>query len=256
MHHVQKLARAAIAATTIIVSGYSGAALAVTPAAGVDWFGANEQPFGTSFPEWTGRLWEYAFSIPSGDNPFFDAGGNKCSVGQNGPVWFLVGNFGGTSSRGCDIPPDKAILFPVYSSFGIDTPHTCGQKKANPLQGYRDAATAAVDGVTQLKVEVDGVVVPDMFGRRYKSVVYSVSAPADNVLNQFCGSDGLHRGIYTRAVDEGYYVMLKPLKPGAHVLRIQSFAPAIPPTDPTADPAPDFMLDVTYYLNVVRPQAH
>jgi hypothetical protein len=249
MNSARNLMRAT--AMAIACSGYAFGAPAAPPPTAPEWYGAADKPFGTEFPEWTGRLWEYVFSIPSGDNPFIDAGSNKCSVGQNGPVFFLLGNFGGKSTRNCDIPSEKAILFPVFNYFGIDTPHTCGQKKPIAEKVYRDAATKAVDQVTMLKVEIDGVVVPDLFGRRYISELFGINAPADNILNPLCGPDGLKRGVYTRAVDEGYYVMLKPLKPGAHVLRIQSFAPAPPPEDPKADPAPDFSLDVTYFLNVV-----
>ncbi|MBK6851807.1 MAG: hypothetical protein IPG93_09375 [Burkholderiales bacterium] len=203
------------------------------------WFDDDARPYGVAFPEWTARLWQHVLSLPSGDNPLLDNGVNKCAIGQSGPVWFLAGNLGGVSQRACDVPADKALLFPVFDAFGFDTPGVCGQGAAESVRFYREGLAAFVDGVSTLDVELDGRAVPKLFERRYRSTVFSASLPADNFFNDFCADlGGVPRGIYSPAVDDGYYLMLKPLSVGRHNLRIRAGAPG-------------FELDVTYKLNIV-----
>jgi hypothetical protein len=62
---------------------------------------------------------------------------------------------------------------------------------------------------------------------------------------------GYPPGPRTPSVADGYWIMLRPLSPGKHVVRFTSTA-----RYSTADGDPfdqDFSLDVTYYLKVVRP---
>jgi hypothetical protein len=72
----------------------------------------------------TAKWWQWALSIPVFENPLLDQTGEKCMVGQRGPVWFLVGNFGGgDTTRSCSIPEGKRLFFPVINSVNIDTPN-------------------------------------------------------------------------------------------------------------------------------------
>src|SRR5262249_36910541 len=57
--------------------------------------------------EWSARWWEWVLSIPPGSNPQLDGVAGKasqqsdhCDQGQQDPVWFLAGNYGGTTSAG------------------------------------------------------------------------------------------------------------------------------------------------------------
>lgn len=238
MRTIQSYVQAAVWALVAAGTGFSNGAWA-TDHDDDDhaWFGVHAKPYGVSFGEWSARWWQHMVSTPSGDNPLIDAGGNKCSVGQSGPVWLLAGNLGGVSQRNCDVPAGTALYFPIYNFIGANTPNVCFQD-ANDLSvaDLRAQGQGFVDGVVTLNVELDDKPIPKLFERRYRSIPFSLTVPSDNVFNAGC--NGLPRGIYSPATDEGYYVMLKPLSVGSHVLRIRSESPG-------------FGVDVTYNLNIV-----
>jgi len=48
-----------------------------------------------------------------------DPTGEFCHVGQSGPVFFLAGNFGGTTVRHCTVPAGKALFFPILNYFWV-----------------------------------------------------------------------------------------------------------------------------------------
>src|SRR3989442_8315950 len=95
-----------IAAVSIIVGLMTGSASRVyaqNPNPGV--IPPNAKAFGMTYGEWSAKWWQWAFSLPVDQNPFFDEGGT-CSNGANGqpepgPVWFLTGviNVSGTAVR-------------------------------------------------------------------------------------------------------------------------------------------------------------
>src|SRR5262245_530845 len=76
----------------MVSSPFSLAADDVHPAV----FPPDSQPFGKSYRQWSAEWWQFVFSLPLSANPLFDETGEKCVVGQHGPVWFLAGTFGGT----------------------------------------------------------------------------------------------------------------------------------------------------------------
>lgn len=68
-----------------------------------------------------------------------------------------------------------------------------------------------------------------------------MALPEENVFDEQCAeSGGVPAGVYSPAVDDGYYVRLSPLEVGNHTLRIRSKIPS-----------EDFTLDVKYKLIVV-----
>ena len=89
---------------------------------------------------------------------------------------------------------------------------------------------------TLLSVTVDGKPLARWEIPRVKSEVFEVSIPANGFLDP---------SVYSPAVDDGFYVMLKPQKLGSHTLRVIA---ARNGCSFTPDP---FSLDVTYQLNVV-----
>jgi hypothetical protein len=102
-------------------------------------------------------------------------------------------------------------------------------------------SAAFVDEATNLSVEVDGEAIKNL--RRVQSQVFEVALPEDNVFDAPCTDAGLGNvpaGIYSPAVDDGFYVRLNPLAVGTHTLHIQS-----------ENPDAGFVLDVTYHLTVV-----
>src|SRR5437899_1087429 len=50
-------------------------------------FAPSSKPFGKTYGEWSAAWWQWVLSIPKRDNPLADPTGEKCAVGQSGPVW-------------------------------------------------------------------------------------------------------------------------------------------------------------------------
>jgi hypothetical protein len=93
--------------------------------------------------------------------------------------------------------------------------------------------------VTLLSVVVDGVPVPKLREKfRVKSEVFAVTLPADNLF-------GITPGTYSPAIDDGYYVMLKPLSVGPHTLHFEGASAGCPLI------GGPFSVDVTYDITIV-----
>ena len=108
----------------------------------------------------------------------------------------------------------------------------------SPVQ--RDMAAPIIDKATNLSVAVDAITIKSL--RRVKSDVFEVALPEENVFDPLCGGPGtVPGGIYSPAVDDGFYVLLNPLPVGSHTLHIHA--------ESTVGP---ILQDVTYNLTVVR----
>jgi len=159
-------------------------------------------------------------------------------------VWFLAGTFGGGPvTRTCTIPAGKAIFFPVTNIVAFAPIPTEG------IAALRGQAAGFVDGATLLRATLDG----DALGlrnRRVQSPAFSFVVPVDGLLGTGACEplfvpvtdpplrprpQGL---LCNPAVSDGVWVLLSPLRPGAHALRIQSAVG-------------DFSVDVTYKLDVL-----
>ena len=181
--------------------------------------------YGNKYSEWAAEWGQLMFSIPALENPITDATGSKCVIGQRGPVWFLAGNFGGTTIRSCSIPEHKALFFPVINFTDINIANQTAQE-------LRAEIAPCIDGVTTLSVAVDFDYVERLREKFFvRSKVFDVTFPEGGFLAP---------GTYSPAIDDGYYVMLKPLAVGTHTVRIVG-----------ASPICGVSLDVTYNLTVV-----
>ena len=153
-------------------------------------------------------------------------------------MWFLAGTFfGGTATRTCSVPERTSLFFPVVNAVEINTPGVCGQVGNISARDLRTLAATFLIGATY-SVTLDGHAIYNI--RRLQSPVFEVALPEDNVFDAPCSPLNVPAGIYSPAVDDGFYVLLEPLKTGTHTLRIQA-----------AIPAQGFTLDVTFNLNVV-----
>jgi hypothetical protein len=191
----------------------------------------------------TAQWWQYAISIPTSVNPLIDTTGADCMVGQRDPIWFLVGTFfGGTAARTCTIPAGEWLFFPVINSVQFNTPNICGQGGNMNVAELRAAAAPFIDAATNMSVHVDGKAVKNLM--RIKSDVFATIVPTDNIFNAPCGGPGtVPAGVYSPSVDDGYYVLLKPLSVGNHSLHIHAEVPS-----------QSFVLDVTYNLTIAPVQ--
>ena len=200
-----------------------------------DIFSPSSNPFGMKFKEWTAQWWQFVLSFPFDVNPLLDETGDRCAIGQRGPVWFLMGTVAGESNRTCSIPEGKALFFPIINSVDVNVTNQTAKELRAELEPCFDA-------VRNLSVEVDGKPIRKLKNHfRVRSEVFEVTLPQGNVF-------GLDPGSYSPAVDDGYYVMLEPLAVGKHTLHFGGSS------DPSAACIfyPDgFSVDVTYSLDIV-----
>lgn len=196
-------------------------------------------PFGQPLSQWTAQWWELMLSLPFAVNPLADETGASCMIGQRGDVWFLAGNFGGTaapSTRTCSVPDGKALFFPVLNVVDVNT-------TTQTAAELRAETAPCLDAATQLTVVLDGQAVSRLYDKyRVRSVVFELALPDGNLF-------GIPAGVYSPAIDDGFYVMLRPLSVGAHTLHVVGVSAGCP-LIPFA-----FSTDVTYHLDVV-PVSH
>jgi hypothetical protein len=184
----------------------------------------------------TAQWWQWALSIPTAQNPFVDQNGGNCMIGQRGSVWFLAG---GTATRTCSVPAGTTLFFPVINLVGFNSPNCSGQGPENlTVRDLRKATANFIDSVSlaDLSVALDSH--PIYHFERVQSDVFAIAVPADNITGPSGDPSQCAAGVYSPAVDDGYYVKLDPLKVGPHTVHIQVTAP--------------FSIDVTYNLAVVQ----
>jgi hypothetical protein len=104
----------------------------------------------------------------------------------------------------------------------------------------RASSAAFIDGAVNLSVTVDGIAIKKL--RRVQSQVFEVALPKDNVYVALCFPLPVPPGIYSPAVDDGFYVLLDPLRVGNHTLHFHA-------ENPSQNPV--FTQDVTYNLTIV-----
>jgi hypothetical protein len=141
------------------------------------------------------------------------------------------------------VPEGTELFFPVINDVEINTPNVCGSPPTNfSVRDLRTTAATHINGAINLSVTLDGKTIKDL--RRVKSEVFEVALPADNVFDAPCTGAGLGdvpAGVYSPAVDEGFYVLLDTLDIGRpHTLHFHA-----------DNPSQGITQDVTYILNVV-----
>jgi hypothetical protein len=192
--------------------------------------------YNVTYSEWTAKWWQWLSSVPADRNPAADETGANCHEGQNGPVWFLAGTYGGLNERVCSIPAGKSILFPVVNqlcSF-LDRPNLRTESE------LRSCAVAANEGVTELMVTIDGQQISEQQLRTYRvqSPLIELNLPEGNILSGQQGS--------TQAVSDGFWVFLPPLAPGAHEIHFRGTI-----VDFTTVSQNNFVSEALYHITVV-----
>jgi hypothetical protein len=170
-------------------------------------FERHENPFGKSWETWAASWCDWLLSIPKKKNPSLDKTGKYCSLNQNNRnVWFLAGTFGNvvTIKRKCIIPSRKAIFFPILvkeDSFAEDS----DIKTESDLIKRSEQAT---NRLISIEAAIDSQRVKHLENYRVRSLVFDLIFPKENVYNVRPG--------LTRSVCDGYWLFIKPLRPGTH----------------------------------------
>jgi len=166
----------------------------------------NSSPYGLSYKEWTSLWWKWLVSIPKKRNPAISGSMQFSVPSQHHPdVWFLAGTFGGSSTRDCNIPYGKAILFPIinYECSFADEPTIMTKKE------LQSKCTSEINDIVDIFAYLDGRRI-NLEKCRVRSRCFKVNIPSDNCLNAKKG--------WTSMVSDGYWLFLEPLERGNHVL--------------------------------------
>jgi hypothetical protein len=207
------------------------------------------------------RWWQWALeqpvtpNDPETTNPLVDTTGVAAHNGQPDDVFFLAGllpiNSGlvATAERTITVPKGTRLFFPLLN-FEQDN------VGVNPPLKVADLRKNAAFGVNQVKTlfaSVDGVEIPNLETYRTISPVFSYKLPKNHV-----GEDRLNvayyltggmldvQGVQKPAVGDGFYILLKPLPPGQHIIHFGGTSQAL---DGDGNPA-TFQLDITYHITV------
>ena len=170
------------------------------------------------------KWWQWAFSIPAGENPISDDTGKDCEKGDMGRVFFLAGTTGGSATRDGTISHEQAILVPIL----VNECSTLEGNGKTPKE-LRACNKGIIDQVSHVEISVDGVDIPKA---RILSPPFKLKVIEDNVFN-VAGSGN------TLSVAEGYRALLQPLSIGSHTIHFKGNIDAF-----------GFVVDVTYNLNV------
>lgn len=199
----------------------------------------NAKPLGLTYGEWSARWWQWAYSLPVSDNPFFDEGGDctNGAQGQSGPVWFLTGviNESGTAKRDCTVPTGRMLFFPILN-VECATLEGNGSTEAE----LRACTDSYMSVVTNVAAKLDGRPIQNLQRFRAASPLFTYGPlPAGNVPDTFPGVDA-PEGTTSLSAADGFYLMLAPLPVGHYTLRFSgTFGAPI-----------NFTLDITYNLTV------
>ena len=200
-------------------------------------FPPESKPYGLTYPEWTAKWWQWAYSMPEADNPSIDDTGKNCANNQSGPVWFLTGTFGGAVTRECTIPSDKGILVPIINAACDSATEPSIDTEAE----LRSCAKADQDTVIEKEIIVDGLNVGNLDGYRFQSPLINLTFPENNIAGVTPQT--------AKAVSDGFWILLEPLSPGRHEIHFKAAL-----GDPTATGFTNFALDVKYLLTIVEVQ--
>jgi hypothetical protein len=186
-------------------------------------FPKQSHPYGADLSTWADRESQWAYAQPLAHNPVLDQTGADCAVGQAGPVWFIPRIAGPrvfSGSRTCTIPVHKALFLEIGAY--VD-PYPCPDPNFHPAPGQSlydfliADAGAFMDGVNRLEVSLDGRSFGDVLSYRFHSAdLFSLTGD----LSLQATFDSCITGSPQPAIVDGFFMMFKPLEPGAHVIRV------------------------------------
>lgn len=192
---------------------------------------------GTSQLELSQQWWQWALSIPAASNPLLDTTGASAHTNNDGPVFFVAGNAGGSSTRSFTAPTGKPIFFPLVNAFDLEVPTDgCNFQCAS---GF----IPGVGGATNLHATLDGqdlLAFPSF--RQTSTAFFTVNLPAS--LRDAFGFPSQYVGALD-SISDGYWVALSGLSAGPHTL---VFGGTIPELAPGASP---FTVEVTAHIAAV-----
>jgi len=177
----------------------------------------TERVAGLSQSQYVVRWWQWANNAPDGDKPYQDPTGSQCALNQSGDVWFLAGTDGTDDARRrCTMPAGKYIFLPVINMLSHSVPGgpiTCEQAKAG--------AAANNEHLAEAQVLIDGQPVPEIANYRVRSPdCFDAFLNATSLCQ--CKCQHCTPASYFPAAADGYWLMLRPLAPGQHQIKVKA----------------------------------
>lgn len=214
----------------------------------------QSRPHGLPYYAWADRWWQWIDAQPLSANPLVDESGEDCARGQTGPVWFLAGSPSGSYTRRCTIPAGKSLFFPVVNfqedqreavvdleffrsdecsdddgpgpEFCASASRLFGDDPTMPanMLAFLDFVMLRFVDIDNKFASIDDKPVKSLRSYRAPSDTrgYRIALPDtedayDNYHTiwgyEFDGPDAY------LGVQDGYYLMVKPLPPGEHTIR-------------------------------------
>ncbi len=172
------------------------------------------------------RQWmRWGMEQPYTTGPIADMTGDACAMGQEGPVWFLAGTYGGAVTRHCTIPAGKKLYFPLVNRWAVFPPSYYPN-----MQSIHDITPEVVAwfdnaliNTCSLTLRVDGQdVLAGGFDQMFDDLYVRAAEPFKvdvNPIDSFLTPWGIPGGeMYS--VGDGHYAHLNALPPGDHVLEL------------------------------------
>ena len=191
---------------------------------------------GQAQAEWSAAWWQWAISFPASESPVTDTTGEHAHLGDVGKVFFLTG--GTDVERDVTVPTGTPLFFPLLTVEGSEAEGN--GSTFEELDGYTDLIMSTAE---DLFLTVDGAAAPDLEARREESPLFEFTLPPDN----FLGVPVPPEGTTSPSVSDGFWAMLKPLRPGEHTIHFGGTFD-LTELDPTLGA---FTIDTTYHVNVV-----
>jgi hypothetical protein len=179
-------------------------------------FAADSEPYGKTYGNWTVYWWRWVLSIPKSNNPVLDERGEHHNLAQKDDnVLFLAGKLADENrnvpNRTCTLSSKKSILFPVINC-------ECNLLERPELRTPSDIIERVKkdeDTIVKKECFVDGKTIP---AQRVRSdpTIFELNMVKDNLFD----NEKEGRRVYgsTIASADGYWVFLKPLAVGKHII--------------------------------------
>ena len=216
----------------------------------VEFYSKDEHPFGISYSDWVAKFWNWDFSIPidSQTNTLAGLKDNGCLMHKDNSMVMLVDTAaGGIWKQKCTISRTEGILIPIWTG-------ECDQA----LKGFdsysfkqlSECARAYDLGIVKGQVKVDNTPVATLDAIDYKTnVMNNVTEVYTKQFNAIVPEESHliseRYGTFPAAA-HGWFVFLKPLQPGNHVVYYQNSVEATTLSGAGNMNSGQF----TYYLNV------
>lgn len=198
-----------------IVSGYS-----------IDVYSKDESPFGVSYGDWVAKYWNWDISITTDPqtNTLTGLKENECLIHKEDSVVMLVDTAaGGVWNQKCTISHNDGILIAIWTG-------ECDQA-AKGLEGYTfkqlsDCARGFDLGKVKGQVKVDNIPIATLEALDYKTnIMNNVTEVYTQQFNVTATTESHmpyeRDGTYLAAA-HGWFVFLKPLQTGSHVVYYQN----------------------------------